>query len=197
MEPPLDLPISIDVRRELLRKSLHLPGLAIPFLGHYLPWPTLIACLLLSFLYLLSEQLRLTQKQTLPLFGALTRKLTRNGGLDLAPVFLALGLGFASFFLPLRAALAGAILVCICDGLAAVVGMKWGEKRWPWGSKTYLGSSVFFLAAFLFLWPLLSWEGALATAAAGMALEAVSFRGIDNFLLPLIGGLVARVTLMG
>jgi dolichol kinase len=183
---------SIEIRREIVRKSLHLPGLLIPVAGQFHPWLTLIGVLLVSSLYLLSEQLRRTQKNPLPVFGVLTQKLTRNGRVDPAPVFLALGLGFSAFFLPWRAALAGAVLVCVCDGIAAVVGMRWGRRHWPWGPKTLLGSTAFFLAALVLLLPILRWEGALVTALAGTVLESLSIKGIDNFLLPIVGGLVAK-----
>jgi dolichol kinase len=143
-------------------------------------------------LYYISELRRLSQKSPLPLIGYLSQTLTRSSHLDLAPIFLAVGLGIASYFFPLRAALAGALLACLCDAFAALIGMKFGKTRILFLKKTYLGTLAFFLSALLVLIPLLGWRGALTTAFAASAIEALSIEGVDNLLLPIFGGLIAR-----
>ncbi len=193
-ELSLDSPISTEteVRRELKRKTLHLPGLMVPWFGHYWPRTTLISLAVLSLIYYLSELRRLSDRTPLPLFGYLSARLTRHQHLDLAPIFLALGLGIASYYLPFRAALAGALLVCVCDAFAAMVGMKFGSWRIFGLKKTYLGTLAFFISAVLVLIPFLDWRWALVTAGTATLIEAISIEGIDNLLLPIIGGIMVN-----
>ncbi|HKY64161.1 MAG TPA: hypothetical protein VJR29_12165 [bacterium] len=156
--------------------------------------PRLSAALLavVVVLYYIAELRRLSQKAPLPVIGYLSQTLTRSAHLDLAPIFLAVGLGIASYFFPLKAAMAGALLACLCDAFAALIGMKFGKARIFFLKKTYLGTAAFFLSALLVLLPLLGWRGALVTASAASAIEALSIEGVDNLLLPIFGGLIAR-----
>src|SRR5262249_34622813 len=117
---------------------------------------------------------------------------TRSEHLDLAPILLAVGLSIASHFLPLDAALAGALLACLCDAFAALIGMKFGKHKIIGLKKTYLGTLAFFISGILALVPLLGWKGALVTASVASVIEALSIEGVDNLLLPILGGLVAR-----
>ena len=181
-----------EVRRELERKSLHLPGLFVPFLYQRAAFITIFGLALISILYYFSEVRRISKGTPLPIIGYLTDKLTRSAHLDLAPIYLAVGLGFAAMAFPFKAALAGAILVCLCDGLAAVVGMKFGKRRIMFIKKTYLGTTAFFVTALLFLFPILGLKGTLITAAVATLIEALSIEGIDNLFLPILGGLLAQ-----
>lgn len=181
-----------ELKRELKRKSLHIPGLLVPFLYQWLPALTLIGLGLLSALYYFSELRRIVTGKALPVFGVLSEMLTRSTHLDLAPLYLAVGLSIAAVFLPFKAALAGALLVCLCDAVAAVVGMKFGRHKIILLKKTYLGTLAFFITAWLSLTPLLGWQGALTTAAVSTLIEALSIEGIDNLLLPILGGFIAK-----
>lgn len=188
----LDSPTSTEVRRELKRKSLHLPGLLLPFAFQHSPRLSAVLLSAVVVLYYFAELRRISQKAPIPIIGHLSQTLTRSSHLDLAPIFLAVGLGIASYFFPLRAALAGALLACLCDAFAALIGMKFGKTRIFFLKKTYLGTAAFFLSAMLVLIPLLGWRGALSTALAASAIEALSIEGVDNLLLPIFGGLIAR-----
>lgn len=181
-----------EIKRELERKSLHIPGLMVPYIYQYAPYLTLMVLGLVSLLYYLSEVQRIKKGAPLPVIGYLTNKLTRSTHLDLAPIYLAVGLGIAAIALPFKAAMAGALLVCICDAVAAVVGMKFGKRRIFVIRKTYLGTLAFFIAAVLVLWPLLGWHGALITGAVSTVIEALAIEGIDNLFLPILGGVLAK-----
>ena len=185
-------PTSTEVRRELKRKSLHLPGLLVPFAFHHSPRVSALVLALLVVLYYTAELRRLSNKNPLPVIGYLSQTLTRSSHLDLAPIFLAVGLGIASHFFPLKAALAGALLACLCDAFAALIGMKYGKTRIFFLKKTYLGTGAFFLSALLALVPLLGWHGALITALIASVIEALSIEGVDNLLLPIFGALIAN-----
>lgn len=184
-------PSSVEVRRELERKALHLPGLLVPLVFQHAPKITVIGLGLISLFYYLSELRRISGRRPFPVIGFLSQKLTRSSHLDLAPIFLAVGLSVASVFLPFKAAMAGALLVCLCDAFAALVGMKFGRKKIFVTKKTYLGSLTFFVTAFFALLLILSWKGALITALASSLIEALSVEGIDNLLLPILGGMLA------
>ena len=89
------------------------------------------------------------------------------------------------------------LILTIADAAGALVGTRWGKRRYRSGEgfKTVEGSAIFFLAAFLcgFL-PLMSggrvdaahalWIGLILGILAMMA-EAISDRGFDNLLIPL------------
>jgi len=185
-------PTSTEVRRELKRKSLHLPGLLAPFSFQYYPRLSTALLALVCALYYLAELRRISNKPPLPVIGYLSERLTRSPHMDLAPIFLAVGLGIASHFLPLKAAFAGALLACLCDTFAALIGMTFGKQRIFFLKKTYLGTFAFFVSAIVALIPLLGMEGALITAAVTSVIEALSIEGVDNLLLPILGGVVAR-----
>lgn len=184
-----------EIKRELERKSLHIPGLLVPYAYQYLPYLTLGILVLVSFIYYFSELRRINKGNPLPVIGFLTNKLTRSTHLDLAPIYLALGLGIAAVVFPFKAAMAGALLVCICDAVAAVVGMRFGRKRILMIRKTYLGTGAFFIAGVLVLWPLLGIRGALLTSGVSTLVEAIAVEGIDNLFLPIVGGALAKLFL--
>ncbi len=180
------------LKRELQRKSLHLPGLLIPLVYNKWPQIMLLGFLGLSIAYMISEWLRIRDHRPLPILGNIVPRLIRADHFDLAPLYFALGLGVTSVILPMRAAFAGAVLLCLCDSVAALVGMKWGKRKILHFKKSYAGSSAFFFSAFAALLPVLGWAGSLTTAAISTLVELISQRGIDNLLLPLVGGLVAQ-----
>ncbi|MFO1463692.1 MAG: hypothetical protein U1F66_07925 [bacterium] len=171
---------------------MHLPGLLAPFAFHYYPRLSTTLLAIVCGLYYFAELRRISEKPPLPVIGYLSERLTRSPHMDLAPIFLAVGLGIASHFLPLRAAFAGALLACLCDTFAALIGMTFGRTRIFFLKKTYLGTLAFFLSAIVALIPLLGMEGALVTAAVASVIEALSIEGVDNLLLPILGGVVAR-----
>ena len=189
---PSTSPTSIEVRRELERKALHLPGMLVPFAYQLFPMLTVILMGTVSLLYYISELRRVSERSPLPIIGYLSQKLTRSGHLDLAPIYLAVGLVAISVYLPLNAAIAGALLVCVCDAIAALIGMKFGRRRILILKKTYLGTFAFFFSAILVLLPLLGWRDALITSAVSTLVEAMSIEGIDNLLLPIFGGIMAN-----
>lgn len=185
-------PTSTEIQRELKRKSLHLPGLLAPFGFQYFPKLATALLAMVCVLYYAAELRRLSDKPPLPIIGYLSARLTRSSHMDLAPIFLGVGLGISSHFLPLRAAIAGALLACLCDAFAALIGMTFGKRKIFFLKKTYLGTLAFFVSGVLVLIPLLGLQGAIITALIASLIEALSIEGVDNLLLPILGGVVAR-----
>src|SRR5262249_26482817 len=73
---------SMDFKKELARKSLHLPGLFFLFLGKYRPLFSVVLLAALIFLYLISLWIRSRGGRGIPLVSNLTERLQRNGGKD-------------------------------------------------------------------------------------------------------------------
>ena len=101
------------------------------------------------------------------------------------------------------ALVAGSMVLAWGDGLAALVGKRFGKTFYTRGKirRSFEGSIAMFLASFLVLtvtflfyeeptWLAVSYGFLLANIAA--LIEAVSYRDTDNLLIPLtIGALVA------
>lgn len=97
---------------------------------------------------------------------------------------------------PLRFCVPMAVMA-VADTAAAMVGHRWGERRYAVGEgyRTLEGTAAFFvLALAIFLGGLLLdgrvsplWAVAVVGAVATTAVEAVSLRGSDNLLIPLVG----------
>jgi phytol kinase len=100
------------------------------------------------------------------------------------------------------------LTLTFADTAAAVAGKRYGRRRYPapGGYKSLEGSTAFFVAAGICsLVPLTLAPGGAPATALFIALtlslvmtlvEAFSFRGLDNLLIPLLGYLVLRVLLV-
>ena len=99
------------------------------------------------------------------------------------------------------------LLLTLADAAAALVGVNYGSQRYATsdGTKSAEGSLAFFLCAFLCVYiPLLlgSQSGhvetlliAILLAFVAMLFEAISWAGLDNLILPLVGYLLLRIYL--
>jgi phytol kinase len=84
---------------------------------------------------------------------------------------------------------ASVLILTIADGLAAVIGTKYGKHKIPFfcnGKKSYEGSAMFFLTALIILFSLSNSTTlqSLALALALTIIELSSRFGEDNLLLP-------------
>lgn len=103
------------------------------------------------------------------------------------------------FFRPqhLHLLVLGTLVMAWGDGLAAIIGRKWGKKAIPNlpHHKTFLGSGTMFLVSFLVSFLVLSIMApslpasplllGMAAAAVATILEAFTARGWDNLAVPL------------
>lgn len=128
-------------------------------------------------------------------FGAMER-----GGADtLGTVYYSVSLAVVVLWSwrpgqPRWVAAVGILVMAWGDGLAAVVGQRWGRRRFegPGGRKSVEGSATMFAVtlAVVLLGQQLATGGvrplwAVAVAAVATALEALSPRGTDNLTVPL------------
>lgn len=96
------------------------------------------------------------------------------------------------------------MILCGGDGLADIVGRRWGKRKLPFSSqKSWVGSGAMFLGSLTFSLAMLGWFGALgyfsfplgwtpvlrvgAIALAATLVEALPFKDIDNLTLTATG----------
>lgn len=110
-----------------------------------------------------------------------------------APLFLAIGVLAAITLFSWKASLIGIYQVGFCDTVAALAGKKWGRTRLPFMTrKTYVGTSVFFLAALPVIMIFLPPSKAIALALVGAFLESLPFKDWDNLTIPIIISFLAE-----
>ncbi len=129
----------------------------------------------------------------------------RNYGLIYFPVTLLLMVIFQyQGVLPTIACTIGVLVMGYGDGLAALIGRKWGKHKMniPSGGKTWLGTLVMFLVSFLvtfigLMLVSLSLGSALAIAllvgVVSAFVEAITPLGLDNLTVPLLAAFIVGV----
>lgn len=133
----------------------------------------------------------------------------RNMGLIYYPITLTLLviLGFKGVF-PLWACGIGMIVMGYGDGLAAVIGGKWGKRK-IWGRKTQLGTIVMAVVTFIILilfsvcynlrglWSFPWWFSIILIALTVALTETYTPYGLDNISVPLVATLLSYFFLGG
>ena len=129
----------------------------------------------------------------------------RNYGLIYFPVTLLLLVVLQyQGVLPSIACTIGVLVMGYGDGLAALIGRKWGKRKLniPSGGKTWLGTFVMFLVSFLVTFigllmtslPLGSVVGvSLLVGAVSAFVEAITPLGLDNLTVPLLAAFIEGV----
>jgi phytol kinase len=197
---------------EVLRKSMHvgmgLVALSFPLLFDA-SWPILV-------LGMLSLGAMLALRTVKSLKGGVGTVVTGVERSSLGELYfpLAVGIQWLIYLYENESAEIRVLLYCIplllltlADAVAALVGVNYGSRRYPTsdGMKSAEGSLAFFLCAFLCVHvPLLlgSDTGRAETLLIGVLLallammfEAISWGGLDNLFLPLVGHLLLRIYL--
>lgn len=85
------------------------------------------------------------------------------------------------------------LVLAVSDGLAGLVGKFYGKRRIGFFStpKTYVGSAVFMVTAFGLSLLVVPPAVAVGAAIYLTLIELLSFRGLDNLILPLAAGAIA------
>jgi len=183
----------MNFKREVLRKSLHVPGVLFLLLSHYHYWTSLFLLLFLISAYFLSTYLHEKKGAGLPLMGDLTQFLKRGEKVDLGPPLLGLGIFIVLLLFKMNIAACAVLQVCLADASACLSGKYFGKKKVFYSpNKTYLGCGVFFLTSFLIQLPFVSPLHSLLLAFFGMLLESLPFGAWDNLLIPLGVALLAQ-----
>lgn len=188
---------SLELKTEVLRKSIHVLIGMVPLLAAWDRSATLFLLTLGLFAYLVAEGLRGAGYEV-PLISEVTRRASRardEGRLVLGPFTLGLGAWLCLAWLPPAAAALGIYALAFGDGLASLVGKTLGRTPLPFcQGKTLEGSLTVVAAVFVVsLSHGVAWPAALTTAFIAAALEALPLQDWDNVVLPLGTGLLVTL----
>ena len=132
-------------------------------------------------------------------FKAMESKDKRNLGTVYFPISFALVI--ALFWAKPEVVVAGLMPMTWGDAMAAVIGQRWGRRRFSvmGGDKSWEGSAAMFVASFVSVWLVLLASGMAAAPAAGITLvvaavatvvELATPLGLDNLTVPLLSALL-------
>ncbi len=184
------------IRKELVRKSIHLATAFIPFFLEHFRVLVLAGLFLVLAMYCIAEFLRMRGKNII-LFSFLTEAAARKRDENhfvLGPVTLALGVLLTAFFYDTTPAAVAIYALAFGDGLASLAGKLFGKHLIPFSSgKTLEGSVTCFVAIFFStLFVTKSVSTSLLIAAAGTVIEVIPIRDFDNIIIPVVIGFISQ-----
>ncbi len=191
-EGPEEIPFAHEVRR----KMLHLLALAVPAGMALLGKPVLFVLAPLALLALTADLLRVRaawfRRFIERFFGAMMRRSERpplGGPVSVnGATWVLVSATLLTLLFPIDIAAPALAVFMVGDAAAALVGRRWGRRRWPGGSRTVEGTLAFLAAGLLtmaFMPSLPFGVGAAGTAAAAVA-EALPGPLNDNLRVPLV-----------
>lgn len=187
------------LRREVIRKSIHMLGFIIIPLYINSPYIALSLLITLLAIYCISEYMRLRFGINMPVVSKIALLARRDdepiSNPVMAPVYLALGVLITFTALPQPANYVGVAVVALGDGSASIVGRAYGRHRIPYTGKSLEGSLAFFatamLGSILFVQPLIAFMASLV----GVAVEQVPLPINDNLTIPLLTGVAVLIAM--
>ncbi len=186
----------ISFAHEVRRKMLHLLALAVPASMAMVGKPVLFVLAPLALLALTADILRVRaawfRRFIERFFGAMMRRSERPplGG----PVavngatWVLVSATLLTLIFPVGIAAPALATFMVADAAAALVGRRWGRRRWPGGPRTLEGTLAFLAAGLLTtaLMPDLPFGAGAAGVAAGAVAEALPGPLNDNLRVPLV-----------
>ena len=180
---------------EVFRKTIHLSSaVTVVFAEHWYQL-TVVGIAGISLLYCISELLRMRGHE-LYLIARITRYASRardKGRFVLGPLTLAGGVLAALLLFPMHTAKIAIFALAFGDGLASLVGKRFGKIRLTFfKDKTVAGSLTCFAAVFLsaFVVSRSFWKS-LVIGVAGAGIEMLPLKDYDNLLIPVAIGFIA------
>ena len=182
-----------------VREAIHIGSFVIPLVCRFLGVNRLLVSsliVLVSLGYLMSEVTRL-RGRSLPPFTIVTRSATvaqERWDYAIAPLLFAIGIVSTLLIFPPNVAFAAVTVATLGDGIAKVVGKRWGRWAIPFNKPktvegTLAGLVVSAVAASIYTSPLI----ALFAATVGMVVEALPSPVNDNLSVPLLAGLATSI----
>ena len=190
-----------DISSETMRKIIHI-GVSNWWFLEITMFTTLSYALVGPIFFIISNSL-FTFLDWGRFIGMNDRK--RNYGLIYFPVTLLLLVVLQyQGVLPSIACTIGVLVMGYGDGLAALIGRKWGKRKLniPSGGKTWLGTFVMFLVSFLVSFIGLMMASLPFGSVVGVSLlvgvvsafvEAITPLGLDNLTVPLLAAFIVGV----
>ena len=180
---------------EVFRKTIHLSSALTVVFAERWYTPTVIGIIGISILYCISEFLRMHGHE-LYLITNITRYASRKrdkGRFVLGPLTLAGGVLAALLLFPIHTAKIAIFALAFGDGLASLVGKRFGKIRLAFfKDKTVAGSLTCFAAVFLSTFAVSGnfWKS-LVLGIAGAGIEMLPLKDYDNLLIPIAIGFFA------
>lgn len=186
---------AISIKKELIRKLIHLFTGLMPLLLSIAYVPVIIALFVVLVFYIIAEILRSKGKRVI-LFSSITEIAARkrDSNFVLGPVTLALGVLITSIFFDEKSAAIGIYALAFGDGLASLVGKIFGKHEIPFGKgKTFEGSSMCFIAIFLSTF-CVTQDPAISfiIAISGTCIEVLPLKDFDNLFIPIVLALISQ-----
>jgi phytol kinase len=194
------LGLSEELRRELLRKGIHLLIALVPLLAGILGRGATLGLLGAgTVVYTLAETLRI-QGHSVFLISRITEKAARtrdNGHFVLGPVTLGLGAMVALLIYPDPAATIAIYALAFGDSAASIIGKFAGMRRIRGTQgKTLEGAFGCFVAVLLVATRFgLNPVAAVSVGLVAAFTELLPLRDLDNLALPLTSGMTVVVAL--
>ena len=182
---------------EVFRKTIHLSSALTVVLAEYWYTLTVAGIIGISILYCVSEFLRMRGHE-LYLIADITRHASRardKGRIVLGPLTLAGGVLNALLLFPMHTAKIAIFALAFGDGLASLVGKRFGKIRLAFfRDKTVAGSLTCFTAVFLSAFAVSGslWKS-LVLGVAGACIEMLPLKDYDNLLIPISIGCLASL----
>jgi len=180
---------------EVFRKTIHLSSALTVVFAEQWYTITLAGIAAISLLYCISEFLRMHDYE-LWIIGRITRYASRKrdkGRFVLGPLTLAGGVFLALLIFPMHTAKIAIFALAFGDGLASLVGKRFGKIRLAFfKDKTVAGSLTCFAAVFLSSFAVSGnfWKS-LVLGVAGAGIEMLPLKDYDNLLIPIAIGFLA------
>lgn len=184
----------MDMRFEFRRKSVHLVfGLVIAAGIHLEVFTPLILLLLALASHLTGILHRRTRGSRAEVVGWLFEALERpenHRTPALNMTFMLLGAALALLLFGPLPAVGGTLILAVGDGVAILIGMRFGRIEIPWNRKKHLeGRLAAIVACTVALLWLVSWQQALLASGASMLIESLPLKRWaldDNLLIPVV-----------
>ncbi len=186
-----------SIRKEMVRKSIHLATGLVPFFLEHMRTLVLYGLASVLVIYCIAETLRIRGKNIFfvsSLTEVAARKRDENRFV-LGPVTLAVGVLLSALLFDEKSSGIAIYALAFGDGLASLAGKLYGRHYIPFGGgKTVEGSVTCFIAIFLSTF-FVTQNGfiAIVLALLGTLIEVLPIKDFDNIIIPLVLGFTAQV----
>jgi phytol kinase len=191
--------VSEELRRELVRKSLHVLIAFVPSIATIAGVAPTLALLTAGVLFYSGAEYLRQQGGSIALVSALTVIASRprdKGHFVLGPVTLGVGAMLALLLYPAPAAFIAIYALAFGDGIASLAGKVFGTVRIV-GSKSLEGSLACFIAVFAATAAVThDLPASVMIAGTATTLELLPTNDMDNVILPIGTGLMATILIV-
>ncbi|MDR0927736.1 MAG: SEC59/DGK1/VTE5 family protein [Ignavibacteria bacterium] len=203
---------NITFLQEILRKAIHFCSLSIPILYYFLDKEILMMLLVPIMLFMVAfdlatKRILFLRSAYLKLFGFMLRKheIMANQILLNGASWVMISAVLTVYFFPQHIAIVALSILFISDIVAAIIGRKYGKKRFiGLKNKSWIGTMAFFVSAICVvgIWTcvfgfsiqfFLCGVVASAVAAVSEALATEVLRTDDNLAIPISFGIMMWV----